>query len=619
MKQRYVMRVAHKQMRGFEYLFYSAFSLSLLIVLVLLPLAPVFADETQATSTSQVAVVPPKIVKNEADIPIVDTKINDIGVAPVPAEVVSASSTTELIPAQDDTSKQVTEIVDTKSSSSTESVQTTNISPASEGNSTSAKTATTTIVQKTATTSAVGNNASNGTSSVGIGDGSTVISSTSTTSIPVTPDENIIIDTSASEDLPTNQTTEDVFVIQNTVSESSNASSENLSQDVTLEDIVLDDEVGGGEVVNVLANNSNKFSFSESECTMMGNGSFYCARGESAPTTLHTDRIFSAVDAEGDKEIYVEKNNIISTITDNNVDDDAPYYDEVSNTAVWHRLIDGRYQIIQYDFKTKEEKQLTNDRYNNMQPTVYGDAVVWQGWVGNDWEIFLLIGEELTMLTDNTTHDIAPNINGTHIVWQSFEGDAWRMKVYDMTTGIIDTIEDSEGGSIENPRFVLVYDTKFESGDVETKGYDLKSKEVVRLASEPTSVPQDIPDPDQTGEKRALVAPSTQLRQKDGSDENDDVGTTTPNGLNEGDLVIPTFDLSTTTDDILETHDDSTSLDMQATSTDNVDDIVLVSDESENVTNTATATVNIDDLIITPFIEPIATSTDAQEIIVSEA
>lgn len=342
-------------------------------------------------------------------------------------------------------------------------------------------------------------------------------------------------------------------------------------------------------VVSVVTNDENRFSFSKNECTTVGDGTFYCAIPTEAPQVLNTDRIFSALDEEGDKEIYLEKNSELTPLTNNQADDDAPYFDEVSNTAVWHRLIDGRFQIIQYDFDEESEKQLTYDSFNNMQPSVFGDTVVWQGWVGSDWEIFMLEDEKVTMLTDNTTHDIAPSVNGTHVVWQSFEGDVWRVKVYDLRTGLIDTVSDSGGGSIENPRFVLVYDAKMETGDIETRGYDLKSGEVVDLASKPTPVPEEIPDPDQTGEERALVSPATQPKQKVDSDENDDVGTTTDNGLDDGDIVIPSFETPSEEPVVTE-----------ATSTPAGTVDVLVPSFENSATSTDTE--HIEDLIVEPYV-----------------
>jgi hypothetical protein len=545
MKQRYTIMSAHKEMRGFEYLVYSALSLSLLIVLVLLPLAPVFADEispentdvgvnTDAVQEAQMSeTLDPAMsegVPQDLDPVLTEATADDILDAPI-----TEASTPEVIEgavAHDGINvSEVTEesVVETESISEEELVS----------------------------------------------ERESVRTEEASTSDEVSQTEEI-------------NDVEEVVVSEDIEESMPNADEVTIPSESVIEATTTTPET---DVVYAVSNDENKFSFSKDECTLVGDGTFYCATATSSPEVLHTDRIFSAIDAEGDKEIYVEKGGELSAISDNSVDDDAPYFDEVSNTAVWHRLIDGRYQIVQFDFDSGEEELLTTDRYNNMQPNVFGDAVVWQGWVGNDWEIFLEMNGERTMLTDNTTHDIAPSANGSHIVWQSFEGSAWRMKVYDIRTGSIHTIEDAEGGSIENPRFVLVYDTKFESGDIETRGYDLKSGEVVHLASEPTSVPEEIPDPEQTGEERALVAPSTQPKQKTDSDENDDVGTTTLSGTDDGDLVIPALDVPL--DEVVV---DTTPQSSEAETT----DVVIPSFE----TGTSTSeTSHIEDVVVEPYVE----------------
>jgi hypothetical protein len=206
------------------------------------------------------------------------------------------------------------------------------------------------------------------------------------------------------------------------------------------------------------------------------------------------------------------------------------------------------------------------------------------------------------MLTDNTTHDIGPRVNGEYIIWQAEEADGWMVNVYDASTKKIERIADADGASLENPRVVLVYDAKHDNGDIETRGYDLDTGTSVALGSEAPVLPETLPDPEQTGEERALIAGVTQLKTKvedeeddegltpipllpDISDENgDDVvvppytatssatttveatGTTTPSasGANElviealplpdrevlvPDLIIPPFDMSLTTPD----------------------------------------------------------------------
>ncbi len=550
MKQRYVMSVAHKEMRGLSYLIYSAVSLSLLLAMVLLPLAPAFADEIEPSNVSDETSTP-------AD----------------PSEVIADDEGN----AETSTQNDITQNNETSTDTEIDILE---------------------DVVALATTDSINEFATEEPASAeddGVvhDDVPTTDDSVSDEIVDGEEDEGVLPTDTTDEYQGSDENNETAETDDTTATENTTEVMEELTESNA-------DTSGGVVVVNTLTNDENKFSFSENECTTVGDGTFYCTTASSAPEIIEADRIFSAVDADGDKEIYIEKDGELSPITSNTFDDDAPYYDEGSNTAVWHRLIDGRYQIISFDFEDEEEEQLTHDRYNNMEPSRFGDTIVWQGWVGDDWEIFILEGDELTMLTDNTVHDIAPSVNGTHVVWQSFEENAWRMKVYDMRTKIIDTIENTEGGSIENPRFVLVYDTKLDTGDIETNGYDLKSGEVVRLASEPVSLPKEIPDPDQTGEERALVTTITQLKPKTEDESGDEplpdtTGTSTPNGST--DIVVPPiYDLSTTT---------TTDIDEQMNIL-QVEDVVLPLVVIEETQDTS----HIEDVIVTPYASPIATSTD---------
>lgn len=331
----------------------------------------------------------------------------------------------------------------------------------------------------------------------------------------------------------------------------------------------------------------NILNFSKAECVDTGRGSYYCTRATTSLSVVKPDGVISIADQDGDMEIYLREDGDLKQLTTNLYDDTAPQYDEVSNTIVWQRLIEGRSQIIQYDLKSELEKQLTFDNFNNAEPYIYGDAIVWQGWVGNDWDVFYMKNGEVKMLTDNTSNDVTPRINGDHIIWKAFEGDRWNMKIYDVQTGHIETVTDAAGGSIENPRFVLVYDAKMESGDVETRGYDLEKKEITPLSATAAPVPEKLPDPEQTGEDRALVAPQTQPKPKaDDTTPDDqplDYDTDMPD---ETDIVVPPLDLSTTTPDVL------------------VEDGSVVVDEVEDATSTTEIALEelIPDLVVPPYV-----------------
>ncbi len=290
----------------------------------------------------------------------------------------------------------------------------------------------------------------------------------------------------------------------------------------------------------------SSYTFGLDDCARVADGSFYCTP-ESEARGVTADRVFSAPDADGDNEIFIEKSGELLQLTHNLLDDAAPYYDERSNTIVFHRLVEARYQIFSLDLNTLEETQLTQDSYNNMQPSRYGDLIVWQGWVGNDWEILTSEDSEITMLTDNVTHDIGPRINGEYVIWQAEEIDGWKVRIFNTLTGETESIDDADGASIENPRLVLVYDAKHENGDIETRGYDLDTGKKVALAAQAPILPEELPDPDQTGEERALISAVTQLKPKTDDedagepealplDPMDDVASSTNS------LVIPPFD-----------------------------------------------------------------------------
>lgn len=555
-------------MRGFEYLVYSVVSMCLLLVMVFLPLAPLFADETSDAESLAVSVdvAPSSVSVEDSDVSVPDNSNSGEGARDV--EAVNETAPVVLVDDLGDEAD-ADEVSETEIAQGQDEI--------------AAETLEAQAIEVSESASIEMTIADNQDSeldvpeeSIELNQGEGVDAVENLTDVEVIPEEELLVEA-------------EVVSTEELIEEQS--ATESTEEQIEEVDVSME-AVGETIVLNSVNDDGNKFSFSENECTTVGDGTFYCAESSSAPAPTFTDRIFSASDAEGDKEIYIEKGGELVQISQNQFDDDAPYYDEVSDTAVWHRLIDGRYQIIVYDFDTEEEEQITHDRYNNMQPNRFGSALVWQGWVGSDWEIFLSEGDEITMLTDNTTHDITPSINGTHIVWQSFENNAWRMKVYDMRTRTINTIEDAEGGSIENPRFVLVYDTKFESGDIETRGYDLKSGEVVHLASQPVNLPEELPDPDQTGEERALVTTITQLKPKTEGDT-DELPPDIDDDIDSNDVVIPPLvidEMSGTT---------TTEFTEEVSENGVVDELIIPA----FVDHATTSDNIIEDLVIEPFIE----------------
>jgi beta propeller repeat protein len=79
--------------------------------------------------------------------------------------------------------------------------------------------------------------------------------------------------------------------------------------------------------------------------------------------------------------------------------------------------------------------QVTSNSYKDSHPQIKADYLVWQGYVGGDWEIFLynIATEETMQITDNTYDDVLPQTDGSYIVWQGFNDGEWDIFLWDGT------------------------------------------------------------------------------------------------------------------------------------------------------------------------------------------
>jgi hypothetical protein len=261
----------------------------------------------------------------------------------------------------------------------------------------------------------------------------------------------------------------------------------------------------------ILINEDNFYQFSKQSCVAVGDGTYHCSSNVVDEYDTQSV-IYSDLGENGNLEIFLQTSDgEVRQITDNQYDDSSPYYDAETLQIVWQRLIDGRYQVILYDIIEEEESQLTFSRTNNMEPKVSRDGVVWQAWDNNDWEIMYFDGTFTDQITDNNTQDVAPVIQDRYILWTVIGRGDQEGKVYSLDSNELLTISGYDGGVIENPRFVLVYDTKFENGDIITKGFDPATGISEPIAAKPAPEPVNIPKTDPTGEIRALIQNKSSL------------------------------------------------------------------------------------------------------------
>lgn len=308
--------------------------------------------------------------------------------------------------------------------------------------------------------------------------------------------------------------------------------------------------------VEYVVTDENYYQFSRQACVAMGDGSYHCTIANDSPEQNLETVVYADEDERGIKQIFLRTSKgAIKQITDGDYDNSSPHYSPESMQLVWQRMIEGRYQIIVYDIETGKEQQLTFSRTNNMEPKVSKDGIVWQAWDGNDWEIMFFDGTYTDQLTNNEIPDVAPVIEETYILWSVPGKKEQEARVYSLESKETLTIENHEGGSIVNPRFVLVYDTRFENGDVITQGFDPETGLSEPLGAEPGPKPVEIPDVDPLGEVRALVNGKSQheddlnsVLQPDQASSSDSVATVSASTTDTLNLAFDTPSLEASLD-----------------------------------------------------------------------
>ncbi|MBY0310025.1 hypothetical protein K2Q16_02700 [Patescibacteria group bacterium] len=249
--------------------------------------------------------------------------------------------------------------------------------------------------------------------------------------------------------------------------------------------------------------------FAKDNCVLVDGGAYYC-QTKKAPGTV-SDAIIAEPDSGGDLEIFVVKNGEYHQISNNYVDDAAPFYDGRSKSIVWHRLLNDRYVIVSYEVESGKESVITDGEFNDMEPTRSGTYTVWQRWVDGFWHVMVSDGETVEQLTTAANHHVAPHIRGDLILWHtSNEMGNPQLQTYDLVTGTLRTIDDAEGAAMSNPRMMMVYEAVYDNGDVVMRGMDLVTGKISALGVVPASLPDELPDSESTGETRALIQNKSQ-------------------------------------------------------------------------------------------------------------
>ncbi len=308
-----------------------------------------------------------------------------------------------------------------------------------------------------------------------------------------------------------------------TFTTTASTTTETINDTATTTVDVANDVVDTGSTTDSVAiaqNDTNKYMFGEGDCTLVADGEFYCVSDEAKHLVMGDPRVYAEKDREGDREIFYFDGVEVKRITNNSYDDFAPVFDENTKRIVWQAMINDRLQIMVHEIKTNITRQITTTRQNSSNPDIEGDTVVWQEWVDTNWEIMMTDVNnngaefEIEQLTDNMVHDMFPQMHNRLVTWQREKGNSWEIVVHDLHSGDEYSLEKNEDTKYENPRFVLLFDSRHENGDVETIGYDIETGDMMELGTKAKKIPEKPVTPkDKTQDAiNTESATSTQMR-----------------------------------------------------------------------------------------------------------
>ncbi len=111
------------------------------------------------------------------------------------------------------------------------------------------------------------------------------------------------------------------------------------------------------------------------------------------------------------------------------------YYDMApkvhKNQIVWYGWDGHDFEIYLYDTE-KGITQITSNQYDDVSPVIWDGMIAWEGYAGVDADIYTWKeGEIKNISKDNIEDDLNPRIWNGQVVWQGFDGDDFEIYLYD--------------------------------------------------------------------------------------------------------------------------------------------------------------------------------------------
>lgn len=124
------------------------------------------------------------------------------------------------------------------------------------------------------------------------------------------------------------------------------------------------------------------------------------------------------------------------------------YYDmapQVYNRqVVWYGWDGNDYEVYLYDADLKKITQVTSNDYDDVSPVIWDGMIAWEGYAGSEADIFLYQEGLIKQLSENYEDDINPRIWNGQVVWQGYDGDDFEIYYFNGNTSTKLTTNDHD-------------------------------------------------------------------------------------------------------------------------------------------------------------------------------
>jgi len=114
----------------------------------------------------------------------------------------------------------------------------------------------------------------------------------------------------------------------------------------------------------------------------------------------------------GKSKVFYFDGNVIRKISGTKIDSNPKIS---GGNIAFEREIDGQKDIVLW--KNGVARVISNSPKDDINPDIFGERIVWQGYDGNDWEIYHYGNQRVTQISSNELLDEAPKVSSKIIVW----------------------------------------------------------------------------------------------------------------------------------------------------------------------------------------------------------